>query len=101
MGVVTPHFGRQMQLLPLTLFPLSGSFNERVETKLSSLLCVKAVEPLNAEGYQHRTLSRALLDAKIMPIRVKIRTRPGVVARFDRNVRLRGRKKLFEVEDFA
>ena len=37
-GVVTPHFGRQIQLLPLSLFDLSGSFYKRVKIILSSLI---------------------------------------------------------------
>ena len=51
-GVVTPHFGRQMQLLPLSLFPLSGSFNKRVKNNTLVAHLREAVESFNVGGYQ-------------------------------------------------
>ena len=53
MGVVTPHFERKMKLLPLFIFPFSGSFNERVKNKTLIAHLREAVEPLNAESYLH------------------------------------------------
>ena len=46
-GMITPHFGRKMQLLPLSLslFPISGPFNKRVKTRLSYLPCVRQWSP--------------------------------------------------------